>query len=27
MRLEDIVVAADVGPQPLNASDHSLVSV
>jgi Xaa-Pro aminopeptidase len=27
MRLEDIVVAADAGPQPLNASDHSLVSV
>ena len=27
MRLEDIVVATDDGPEPLNASDHSLVSV
>jgi Xaa-Pro aminopeptidase len=27
MRLEDIVVATDAGPEPLNASDHSLVSV
>ena len=27
MRLEDIVVATDAGPEPLNASDHALVSV
>jgi len=27
MRLEDIVVATDDGPRPLNASDHSLVEV
>lgn len=27
MRLEDIVVATDEGPQPVNTSDHSLVSV
>jgi hypothetical protein len=27
MRLEDIVVAADAGPDPLNLSDHSLVVV
>jgi Xaa-Pro aminopeptidase len=27
MRLEDIVVASDAGPQSLNSSDHGLVSV
>lgn len=27
MRLEDIVVATDDGPRPLNTSDHALVSV
>jgi Xaa-Pro aminopeptidase len=27
MRLEDIVVASDAGPEALNASDHALVSV
>ena len=27
MRLEDIVVAADAGPESLNVSDHALVSV
>jgi Xaa-Pro aminopeptidase len=27
MRLEDIVVATDAGPRPLNTADHSLVSV
>jgi Xaa-Pro aminopeptidase len=27
MRLEDIVVATDDGPRPLNSSDHSLVAV
>ena len=27
MRLEDIVVATPIGPEALNASDHSLVSV
>ena len=27
MRLEDIVVAADAGPDPLNHADHALVSV
>ena len=27
MRLEDIVVATDAGPEPLNASDHGLVVV
>jgi Xaa-Pro aminopeptidase len=27
MRLEDIVVATAAGPEPLNASDHRLVSV
>ena len=27
MRLEDIVVATDAGPRPLNASDHDLVAV
>ena len=27
MRLEDIVVATAAGPEPLNAADHSLVSV
>lgn len=27
MRLEDIVVATDDGPRPLNASDHGLISV
>ncbi|MEL6890327.1 MAG: Xaa-Pro peptidase family protein [Actinomycetota bacterium] len=27
MRLEDIVVATDAGPQPCNASDHALISV
>jgi Xaa-Pro aminopeptidase len=27
MRLEDIVVATDAGPEALNASDHALVSV
>jgi Xaa-Pro aminopeptidase len=27
MRLEDIVVATDDGPRPLNASDHSLASL
>ena len=27
MRLEDIVVATDAGPEPLNDSDHALVSV
>ncbi len=27
MRLEDIVVATDGGPRPLNLSDHELISV
>jgi hypothetical protein len=27
MRLEDIVVAADAGPDPLNLTDHDLVVV
>ena len=27
MRLEDIVVATDAGPEALNASDHTLVAV
>ncbi|MGI9643979.1 MAG: M24 family metallopeptidase, partial [Ilumatobacteraceae bacterium] len=27
MRLEDIVVAADAGPEPVNHTDHSLISV
>jgi Xaa-Pro aminopeptidase len=27
MRLEDIVVATDAGPRPLNTSDHALISV
>jgi Xaa-Pro aminopeptidase len=27
MRLEDIVVAADSGPDPLNRADHSLAIV
>lgn len=27
MRLEDIVVATEAGPEPLNASDHNLVTV
>ena len=27
MRLEDIVVAADDGPRPVNAADHELVAV
>ncbi len=27
MRLEDIVIAADGGPQPVNRSDHRLISV
>ena len=27
MRLEDIVVAADAGPEPMNRADHALVVV
>jgi len=27
MRLEDIVVATDDGPDPLNAADHDLIQV